>query len=87
VISVCERCEGCRFTDAVLEHRLRGASIAGVYDMQADAALEFFTEKPIRKRLEALRDVGLGYLTLGQPARRAARPPRRRWRERDRHRA
>ena len=35
--------------------------------MQADAALEFFTEKPIRKRLEAIRDVGLGYLTLGQP--------------------
>jgi excinuclease UvrABC ATPase subunit len=67
VISECERCEGRRFTDAVLEHRLCGASIADVYDMQAGAALEFFTEKPIRKRLEAVRDVGLGYLTLGQP--------------------
>ena len=67
VISVCERCEGRRFTDEVLQHTLRDASIADVYDMQADAALEFFTEKPIRKRLEAIRDVGLGYLTLGQP--------------------
>ena len=67
VISVCERCEGKRFTAEVLQHTLREASIADVYDMQADAALEFFTEKPIRKRLEAIRDVGLGYLTLGQP--------------------
>ena len=67
VISVCERCEGQRFTDEVLQHTLSDASIADVYDMQADAALDFFTEKPIRKRLEAIRDVGLGYLTLGQP--------------------
>jgi len=67
VISTCEACEGRRFTSEVLEHRLRGASIADVFDMSADAALEFFTEKPVRARLEAMRDVGLAYVTLGQP--------------------
>ena len=67
VVSTCEACEGRRFTSEVLEHRLRGASIADVFDMSAAAALEFFTEKPVRKRLEAMRDVGLGYVTLGQP--------------------
>ena len=55
VASTCEACEGRRFTDAVLEHTLRGASIADVFDMPADAALEFFTEKPVRARLQAMR--------------------------------
>ena len=67
VVSACEACEGKRFTSAVLEHRLRGASIADVFAMPAEGALEFFTEKPIRTRLQAIVDVGLGYLTLGQP--------------------
>ena len=67
VASTCEACGGRRFTSEVLEHELRGASIADVYDMPADAALEFFTEKPVRARLQAIADVGLGYLTLGQP--------------------
>jgi excinuclease UvrABC ATPase subunit len=67
VASTCEACEGRRFTDAVLEHKLRGASIAEVYDMPAEAALQFFTEKPVRARLQAMLDVGLGSLTLGQP--------------------
>ena len=67
VASTCEACEGRRFTDEVLEHHLRDASIADVYDMPADAAIEFFTEKPVRARLQAMLDVGLGYLTLGQP--------------------
>ncbi|MDA0184744.1 excinuclease ABC subunit UvrA [Solirubrobacter phytolaccae] len=66
VIDVCEACEGRRFTDEVLEHTLRGASIADVYAMQADAAVEFFTEKAIKKRLQTISDVGLGYVTLGQ---------------------
>jgi len=67
VVSTCETCEGRRFTSEVLEHRLRGASIADVFDMPADAALDFFTERPVRARLQAMQDVGLGYLTLGQP--------------------
>jgi len=67
VVSECEACEGRRFTSEVLEHKLRDASIADVFDMPADAALEFFTEKPVRARLTAMADVGLGYLTLGQP--------------------
>ena len=67
VASTCEACGGRRFTSDVLEHRLRGASIADVYDMPAEAALGFFTEKAVRLRLQAMADVGLGYLTLGQP--------------------
>ncbi len=67
MVTVCETCEGKRFTDEVLEHQLRGKSIADVYEMQADAAVEFFTEKADRKRLQTISDVGLGYLTLGQP--------------------
>ncbi len=67
VASPCESCEGRRFTSEVLQHTLRGASIADVFDMPAETALEFFTEKPVRVRLEAMRDVGLGYVTLGQP--------------------
>ncbi|MDA0171613.1 excinuclease ABC subunit UvrA [Solirubrobacter taibaiensis] len=66
VIDACEACEGRRFTDEVLEHTLRGASIADVYDMQADTAVGFFTEKAIAKRLQTISDVGLGYVTLGQ---------------------
>jgi excinuclease UvrABC ATPase subunit len=67
VATTCEACEGRRFTGDVVAHELRGTSIADVYDMQVDAALEFFTEKPVLKRLRAMRDVGLSYVTLGQP--------------------
>ena len=58
---------GAALHDEVLEHKLRGASIADVFDMPAEAALDFFTEKPVRARLHAMVDVGLGYVTLGQP--------------------
>ncbi len=67
VISTCEACEGRRFTDEVLELKLRDASIADVFGMPAEAALDFFTEKAVRARLNAMVDVGLGYVTLGQP--------------------
>ncbi len=67
VVSTCEACEGRRFTSEVLELKLRGASIADVFDMPAEAALDFFTEKPVRARLHAMVDVGLGYVALGQP--------------------
>jgi excinuclease ABC subunit A len=49
--------------------RFKGRSIADVLDLSVENALEFFTHIPkIRRRLETLRDVGLGYLRLGQPA-------------------
>ncbi|RZQ61295.1 excinuclease ABC subunit UvrA [Amycolatopsis suaedae] len=66
VTTHCDRCDGRRFTDAVLEHRVRGTTIADVLAMTAEQAVEFFTERPIRTRLQALLDTGLGYLGLGQ---------------------
>jgi excinuclease UvrABC ATPase subunit len=66
VVSVCEVCEGRRYTDDVLEYRLRGRNIVEVLAMPVEEAREFFTEKPVRAMLERLADVGLGYLSLGQ---------------------
>jgi excinuclease ABC A subunit len=62
----CESCDGRRFSEAVLAYRLRGASIADVLEMSAEAAAEFFAEPAVRTRLRALIDTGLGYLGLGQ---------------------
>jgi excinuclease UvrABC ATPase subunit len=65
--TVCETCQGKRFTDQVLKHKLRGKSISDVYEMSITEAANFFTEPAIAKILKGLDDVGLGYLTLGQP--------------------
>ncbi|AXB42628.1 ATP-binding cassette domain-containing protein [Amycolatopsis albispora] len=65
--SVCEICDGRRFSDDVLEHKLRGRSISDVLEMTAAEAVEFFTEKKLREVLRAVNDVGLDYLKLGQP--------------------
>ncbi|NUR26075.1 MAG: excinuclease ABC subunit UvrA, partial [Catenulispora sp.] len=67
VATVCEECEGKRFTAEVLAYRLRGKNIAEVLAMPVAEAREFFTEKPARVILDRLADVGLGYLSLGQP--------------------
>lgn len=67
MITTCETCEGKRFLPEVLEHHLRGKSISDVYLMSISDAVEFFTEPAIAKILRGLDDVGLGYLTLGQP--------------------
>jgi len=67
VKSTCEVCGGKRFTQEVLHHKLRGRSISDVYEMTAGEALEFFMEKKLQTVLQALNDVGLGYLKLGQP--------------------
>ena len=66
VASVCEVCEGRRFTDEVLEYQLRDKNIVEVLAMSVEEAREFFTEKPVRVMLERLADVGLGYISLGQ---------------------
>ncbi|MGW3893336.1 ATP-binding cassette domain-containing protein [Micromonospora chokoriensis] len=63
VASVCERCEGRRFTDEVLTYTLRGKNISEVLAMSVTEAHTFFPH-PILNRLV---DVGLGYLSLGQP--------------------
>lgn len=67
MVTQCETCRGKRFTDEVLQHRLRGRSIADVYEMSVTDAVAFFTEPAVAKILRSLDDVGLGYLTLGQP--------------------
>jgi excinuclease ABC A subunit len=66
VVSVCEVCEGRRFTDEVLEYRLRGRNIVEVLAMPVEEARAFFTEKPVKEMLDRLADVGLGYIALGQ---------------------
>jgi excinuclease UvrABC ATPase subunit len=65
--TTCETCEGKRFLPEVLQHSLRGKSISDVYEMSIADAVVFFTEPAIAKILQGLEDVGLGYLTLGQP--------------------
>ena len=65
----CEICQGLRYNREALEVTLRGHSIAAVLNMTVDTALELFANFPrIRPKLETLRDVGLGYIRLGQPA-------------------
>ena len=66
VVSVCEVCEGRRFSDDVLGHRLRGRNIVEVLAMSVEEAQAFFTERPVRIMLDRMADVGLGYVTLGQ---------------------
>jgi len=63
----CEVCGGKRFKDEVLAYRLNGKSIADVLGMTIHQALEFFKIREVLPRLQAMSDVGLDYLTLGQP--------------------
>ncbi|MCY7341672.1 MAG: ATP-binding cassette domain-containing protein, partial [Pseudonocardia sp.] len=67
VRSTCTDCQGRRYTEQVLALTVDGRSISDALDMTAAKALEFFDAKEITKRLAAVVDVGLGYLTLGQP--------------------
>ncbi len=69
VFVVCEVCRGRRYNRETLEVRFKGLSIADVLDLTVSEALELLGNLPaVRPRLEALRDVGLDYLKLGQPA-------------------
>lgn len=67
ITSTCEICEGKRFKPEVLEYHLRDKTISDVLDMTVEEALAFFSEKKIKVVLQAMFDVGLGYLRLGQP--------------------
>jgi excinuclease ABC subunit A len=65
----CEQCHGKRYNRETLEVRFKSKSIADVLDMPVEEALKFFEHIPkIRRRLETLYAVGLGYVRLGQPA-------------------
>lgn len=63
----CEVCGGKRFKEEVLEYKLNGKSIAEVLEMTVEQALEFFQIKEVVRKLQAMSDVGLNYITLGQP--------------------
>ncbi len=65
--SPCEICGGKRFKDEVLNYKLNGKSITDVLAMTVKQAVAFFDLKEILPRLRAMSDVGLDYLTLGQP--------------------
>jgi len=65
----CEQCHGKRYSRETLEVKFKGRSIADVLDMAIEDALPFFEHIPkVRRRLETLNAVGLGYVRLGQPA-------------------
>jgi len=65
----CEVCKGKRYNREALEITYKGKTIADVLDMTVDEALDYFQVNPnIRRKLETLQDVGLGYIRLGQPA-------------------
>ncbi|QUX26994.1 excinuclease ABC subunit UvrA [Nocardiopsis akebiae] len=65
----CPACGGSRYNDDTLRVRYRGRTVADVLAMSVEEAARFFTEEPsVRRSLETLSGVGLGYLRLGQPA-------------------
>jgi excinuclease ABC subunit A len=65
----CEQCHGRRYNRETLEVRFKGKTIADVLEMPIEEALDFFAHIPkIRRRVQTLNDVGLGYMRLGQPA-------------------
>jgi len=65
----CEVCKGKRYNKETLEVKYKGKNIADVLDMTVEEALEFFKNLPrIKSKIQALYDVGLGYIKLGQPS-------------------
>ena len=67
VYVLCESCNGKRYNRETLEIRYKGKSIADILDMTVDQAVEFFEAHPkIKNVVQTLKDVGLGYITLGQ---------------------
>lgn len=64
---VCEICDGTRYKEEVLQYKMNEKTIIDVLAMTIAEALEFFDDKDINKKLQAMNDVGLSYLSLGQP--------------------
>ena len=67
VESICPDCHGQRYLSEVLEMTYQGKNIMDVLQLSLDECLEFFNDKTIIKTIESLIEVGLAYLTLGQP--------------------
>jgi excinuclease ABC subunit A len=69
VYVLCDKCKGKRYNSETLEIRYKGRNIAEVLDMTVTEALQFFENIPqLRRKLDILDEIGLGYLQLGQPA-------------------
>lgn len=65
----CEVCHGTRYNSETLEVHYKGKTIADILEMTVDDAVEFFAAIPkIARKIQTIKDVGLGYVTLGQPA-------------------
>ncbi len=64
---LCEDCGGKRYKKEVLEYTLHGKNIAEVMSMTIDEAVVFFEQKDIKNKLKSIMEVGLNYMTLGQP--------------------
>lgn len=63
----CEECKGTGYRKEVLQYRLKNYTIVDVLRMTVDEAANFFSEDRIKRKLKALQQVGMGYITLGQP--------------------
>jgi excinuclease ABC subunit A len=68
VYAPCPECQGARYNRETLQIKFKGKSIAEVLEMTVDEAHAFFENAPIAKSLDVIRQVGLGYIRLGQPA-------------------
>ncbi|WP_413927167.1 ATP-binding cassette domain-containing protein [Clostridioides sp. ES-S-0001-03] len=64
--STCNICEGKKFKKEVLEYRFQGQNIIEILEMSVSDAIEFFSLKQIKKKLQCIEKMGIGYLTLGQ---------------------
>ena len=67
VIVPCEECRGRRYNPTALSYTYHGKNIEEVMSLTIEQAMEFFAEEKVRKPLQSMMDVGLGYMTLGQP--------------------
>ncbi|MFF4605140.1 excinuclease ABC subunit UvrA [Streptomyces sp. NPDC001339] len=67
VTTPCEHCGGTRYAPEVLAHTLGGKNIVDVLGLTAEEAAGFFTDRALTRKISLLNEVGLGYLTLGQP--------------------
>ncbi len=67
VITECEACMGSRYSEDALSYGYKDKNIVEVLSMTVDEALIFFEDKKIKKSLQAMKEVGLSYMTLGQP--------------------
>jgi len=66
IVTVCEVCDGKRFTQKTLDYTLRGKNIDDILHLSVESALKFFAEPEIHTMLQQMQEVGIGYLDLGQ---------------------